>query len=105
MAFERLVSVSRLNPGRGTFIAHQDHELAVFLLDDPAGIVVIDNACPHASGNLSGGVVANKTVTCPWHDWTFDLETGVCTHSDLARVMRYPAEIRDAAVWVDLGGG
>lgn len=104
MALAFLISVSRLNRGRGTYVEHGGHELAVFLLEDPERVVVIDNACPHASGNLSGGEVTAGRVTCPWHEWEFDLATGACTHSDRARVRHYPAEIRDGAVWVDLPG-
>ena len=65
-------------------------------------MIVIDNACPHASGNLSGGDVAGTVVTCPWHHWSFDLNTGVCTDSARVRVRRYQAEIRDGRVFVDL---
>jgi len=102
MAFERLIAVDRLNPGKGTFVVHGEQELAVFFLDNPQRVMVMDNACPHASGNLSGGTVADGAVTCPWHDWSFDLDTGVCTHSDRARVTTYPAELRESEVWVDL---
>ncbi len=75
----------------------------MFLLDDPPRAVVIDNACPHANGNLSAGPVDGGVVTCPWHEWRFDLEQGVCTHSPLARLVRYRSEIRDGVVWAELG--
>lgn len=81
-----------------------DRELAVFLLGEPDDVVVVDNACPHASGNLSSGTVDRETVTCPWHEWRFNLRTGLCTHSDRARVVRYRAEVRQGDVWVDLDG-
>ncbi|MGH8598694.1 MAG: Rieske (2Fe-2S) protein, partial [Gammaproteobacteria bacterium] len=76
-------------------------ELAVFLIGDPPRPVVVDNACPHANGNLSAGGVEGTVVTCPWHEWRFDLEQGVCTHSPLARLVRYPSEVRDGVVWAD----
>lgn len=99
MAYEKLIDVSQCNRDAGTFVEFDGLELAVFLLGDPPRAIVIDNACPHASGNLSGGTVDGVIVACPWHDWRFDLNTGVCTHSDLARVHTYEAEIRDGAVW------
>ena len=70
-------------------------------------VIVIDNACPHAGGNLSGGEVTGNAVTCRWHHWTFDLDTGACTDSPRtrARVRRYPTQIRDGAVWADLSSG
>ncbi len=101
MALEKLISVSRCQPGCGTFVEHGGLELAVFVLDEPLRAVVIDNACPHASGNLSGGQIEGNTVDCPWHHWKFDLSTGICTESDLACVRTYRAEVREGDVWFD----
>lgn len=101
MAWYKLIEIDRCRPGTGTFVEHDGLELAVFILDEPPRAVVTDNACPHASGNLSGGEVTGEIVACPWHHWEFDLNTGVCTYSDLARVRTYPAEIRDGHVWFD----
>lgn|GEM_PF-483665 len=102
MALREIIELSRCELNLGTFVEVGGLELAVFRFDEPPRAVVIDNACPHASGNLSGGLVEDGIVTCPWHDWQFRLETGVCVHSDKARVRRYAAEIRDGFVWADL---
>jgi nitrite reductase/ring-hydroxylating ferredoxin subunit len=32
--------------------------------------------CPHANANLKLGKYKDKTVTCHWHNWEFDLQTG-----------------------------
>ena len=103
MAFEKLIGVAQCQLGAGTFVEHGGREYAVFVLDEPRRVKVVDNACPHASGNLSGGKVEGDVVDCPWHHWKFDLGTGVCTNSSLARVQTYPSEIRDDAVWFDPG--
>lgn len=103
MEWVRVAPLSRCRVGAGVFVEHAGRELAVFRLTEPDRVAVVDNACPHASGNLSGGLVENGVVACPWHEWKFDLSTGVCTHSDKARVRTYPCEIRDGYVWVKLG--
>jgi nitrite reductase/ring-hydroxylating ferredoxin subunit len=102
MTWQAVIPVDRCRDGLGTFVEHAGRELAVYLLDDARRVEVIDNTCPHAGGNLSAGRVRGAVVTCPSHQWAFDLTTGVCTHSDRARVRRYPAEVRDNVVWVDL---
>lgn len=102
MAKVQLIAIEKCRPGGGVFVEYDGHELGVFLLDDPPYVAVIDNACPHASGNLSAGEVAGFVVTCPSHSWTFDLRSGQCVDSPLARVRRYEAEIRDGIVWADL---
>ncbi len=103
MSWVEAIPVAQCRREGGTFVTVAGRELAVFVLDQPSQVVAIDNRCPHAGGNLSGGEVKGHIVQCPWHHWEFDLGTGVCTHSDLARVRCYPAEVRDGMVFVDLG--
>lgn len=102
MGLTRLIEVDRCREGGGVFVECGGRELAVFRLDDGA-MAVTDNSCPHASGNLSGGALAGSVVTCPWHDWDFDVTTGLCTQSHAAKVSCYPVTIRDGVVFVDLG--
>ncbi|EAT87091.1 hypothetical protein HBH56_127280 [Parastagonospora nodorum] len=77
--------------------------------------VAINHECPHSSYPLSNGipfdiedfgVVLSSGITCPQHDWSFDLHTG---NSDRGRyklqvweVQQRPAEseIDDMDVWV-----
>ena len=102
MPFVPLIPLQRCRRDSGVFVECSGRELAVFRLADPDGTYVIDNTCPHAGGNLSGGSLDGTVVSCPIHHWEFDLETGFCTHSERARVRRYPAEVRNGVVWVDL---
>ena len=102
MPFVELIPLIQCREGRGTFVKCGGRELAVFRLGHPERVIVIDNACPHAGGNLSYGEVSGNVVTCRWHHWQFDLDTGLSTHSKRARVRRYPVEIRDGVVWADL---
>lgn len=97
MGWTKIIALNRCAAGKGTFVEAADRELAVFLLEDR--VVVIDNACPHASGNLAGGEVKGDVVSCPWHFWEFDLHTGQCMHSPKATVRRYPVELREGEVW------
>jgi len=97
----RLIEFERCHPLRGTFVPHGDHELAVFHL--PSGEpVVIDNTCPHAGGNLAGGTFNGNVVTCPLHEWRFDLTTGRCIGSPKAGVKRYPAVLRGGVIYVNV---
>ena len=36
------------------------------------------NKCMHRGASMCEGVIADggATIRCPWHNWTFDLETG-----------------------------
>lgn len=103
-SFVQLIPVAHCRAEQGAFVELDGRELAVFYFAVPQRVIVIDNACPHAGGNLSGGEVRDGVVTCPRHQWQFELSSGVCTRSPLGRVRRYPARIEDGWVWVDFGG-
>ena len=72
-------------------------ELAIFLVDGRA--YAFANACPHQGNPLALGEVAGPTLTCSFHGWRFDLETGACLAGD-APAERYDAKLRGGAVWV-----
>lgn len=74
-------------------------EIAVFVLEGKAHAVA--NTCPHEGNPLVEGELLGPTLTCAYHNWKFDLETGACLFGDEpARV--YPAELRDGEVWIAL---
>lgn len=52
----------------------------------------VNNVCPHRGGPLAEGHVEHGRVVCPWHQWEFDLVTGVSTHSQNAKVTAYPLQ-------------
>lgn len=98
----KAVDYHRLQPvGRATYVTVAGRELAVFRLPD-GGVAVTDNACPHAGGNLAGGVVSEGMVECPWHGWRFRLDTGASLHNDAVSVATYPCELRGDELWVRL---
>ena len=39
-------------------------------------IFAVSNRCPHMGCSLSGGTIKGYIITCPCHDWRFDLRTG-----------------------------
>ncbi len=104
----RLMPTTRCASGVGQFVEIAGHELAVFRLDHPPRYIVIRNSCPHAGGNLAAGAVDGHCVECPWHHWRFDLDTGACTLSADARLVRYDVRVTDGfieALLPDAAGG
>ncbi|HSL34875.1 MAG TPA: Rieske 2Fe-2S domain-containing protein [Candidatus Limnocylindrales bacterium] len=51
-------------------------DLDVLIAHTPAGIVAVDDRCPHMSAPLSLGGLDGCIVACPLHDGRFDLCTG-----------------------------
>jgi 3-phenylpropionate/trans-cinnamate dioxygenase ferredoxin component len=51
-------------------------DLDVLLAHTSAGIVAVDDRCPHMSAPLSLGELDGCVVACPLHEGRFDLATG-----------------------------
>ncbi len=67
-------------------------------------IFALDNRCPHEGYPLSeGGVNESCVLTCNWHNWKFDLETGECTLGG-DNVVTYPVQVVKDKIHVDISG-
>lgn len=99
----KLAAVADIPAGRAKFVAVGDRRLAVFHLSDPDGFVVTDDECPHAGASLAAGEITGRTVTCHWHAWVFDLETGRSAQAEHVTLRRYESRVQDGHVWVVLG--
>jgi nitrite reductase/ring-hydroxylating ferredoxin subunit len=53
-----------------------DGDLDVLVAHTPAGIVAVDDRCPHMSAPLSIGSLEGCVVACPLHEGQFDLCSG-----------------------------
>lgn len=78
--------------GRARF-EHDGRWFAVFSVDGAP--VVTDDACPHKSGQLSGGLVRDGAIVCPFHFYAFDLRSGRCRTTELYTIRLYPVETHD----------
>ncbi len=73
--------------------------IAVFRTGE-AEVFATSNTCPHKSGPLNEGIIHGRKVTCPLHNWVFDLETGEAQGADEGRIATYPARIVDGRVLI-----
>jgi nitrite reductase (NADH) small subunit len=64
------------------------------------GCSAMDNVCLHRGGPLGQGVVDGNKIICPWHGWTFDVNTGAAIHDSTARVRVFPLKIEGDDVLV-----
>lgn len=74
--------------------------VAVFRTDDST-VFATSNACPHKGGPLEEGIVHGTKVTCPLHNWVFDLNTGEAQGADEGRIATYPTKIEDGRILID----
>ncbi len=77
--------------GRGLFIYRSNESFRVY-----------DSRCPHQSTNIPHLALNGSTLTCPKHQWEFDVRSGDCIkkgNSPLKRFESKVAEGRLLAFW------
>jgi nitrite reductase/ring-hydroxylating ferredoxin subunit len=62
----------------------------------------MDGICTHQGGPLAEGHVADGCVTCPWHGWQYELETGTQTTSRQPLQAVFPIRQNGTAIEVQL---
>jgi len=66
-----------------------------------AEVFATSNTCPHKGGPLSEGIVHDRKVTCPLHNWVFSLETGEAQGADEGRIATYPLRLEAGRILIE----
>jgi nitrite reductase/ring-hydroxylating ferredoxin subunit len=102
--------------GSRTLIEHGPHRVAVFNVG--GRLYAVRNRCPHHGGPLCHGRIGgtrvpthslnyewgllDRVLTCPWHGWQFDLDTGATLFDPLKSVPVYRVAVEDGEIAVYL---
>lgn len=69
-----VAATEEIKDGHSKVVLVGGEEVAVFRIGDE--FFAIANDCPHHGAALCEGYLQGHTITCPWHGWQFDLQTG-----------------------------
>jgi nitrite reductase (NADH) small subunit len=64
-------------------------------------VFALDDRCPHKGGPLSEGIVHGTSVTCPLHNWVFDMATGIAQGADDGRINTYAVRVVEGRIVLD----
>lgn len=76
-------------------------DIAVFRAQDDE-VFALDDRCPHKGGPLSQGIVHNKRVTCPLHNFVIELASGEAVAPDQGCTRSHPTKVENGTVWLSL---
>lgn len=76
--------------------------VAVFRTADDR-VLALNDRCPHKGGPLSEGIVHGTSVTCPLHNWVFDMNTGQAQGADEGMVRTWPVKVQGGRILIDAG--
>jgi nitrite reductase/ring-hydroxylating ferredoxin subunit len=66
----------------------------LLIIRTTAGVSALDHACPHEGYGLTQGYLSSDhtTLTCAWHNWKFEVATGVCVQGEES-VLSHPVSV------------
>jgi len=100
--FVKTIKAEELKENEGKmFKLPNGAEVAFFLTG--GAIYAIDNKCPHMGMPLCEGIMAeNQVLICRYHQWKFDLKTGVSTFAPNIYVKKFETKLEDGFIFVKI---
>jgi nitrite reductase/ring-hydroxylating ferredoxin subunit len=95
----RATALNDIADGGAKSFAFLDKRIALFRTR--RGVFACDNRCPHQGYALVRGDVKDGVLTCAWHNWKFELGSGICRHGG-ENIRTYPVRVSDGQVLVDI---
>jgi len=89
--FVAVARVGDVPAGGGRQVTVEGRWVALFNVG--GAYYALDNLCLHRGGPLAEGPIANGTVTCPWHGWQYNIETGMMIQDPRVGVTRHETRI------------
>ncbi|BHH82969.1 Rieske (2Fe-2S) protein [Desulforhopalus sp. 52FAK] len=62
----------------------------------------IEVGCKHQSADLTEGPIDGLVVTCPRHQWKYDLLTGECLNHDSTHLRRHALKVEGQNILISL---
>lgn len=98
--FVKAIAAADLAPGRGMEVNLAGKPVAIFNVGGT--FYAISNTCLHRGGPLGQGFLEGSTVTCPWHNWTYDVSTGANVVNQDLKVPCYATRVEHGQVQVQV---
>ncbi len=73
--------------GRGLFVYRAQEEFRVY-----------DSRCPHQTTNIPHLALEGTRLTCPKHEWAFDITSGACVAKGSTPLKRWKAKVENDRV-------
>jgi nitrite reductase/ring-hydroxylating ferredoxin subunit len=96
----KVASKSELSPGQCKTVRADGKSVALYNADGT--FYATDDVCIHKGGPLGEGALEGTTITCPWHQWQYDVTTGKNTVNPQMGVDTYPVKVEGDDVMIEI---
>ena len=96
--FVEVCKLDRIPEKCATIVSLSGERVAVFRYDDK--VSAISNACQHQNGPLGEGRIIDGCVTCPWHGYQYQPESGAAPPPFKEKIPTFRVKIVKGSVFV-----
>ena len=89
-------------PRRGARVVKTPEGCIAVFRTEADEVFALTDRCPHKGGPLSEGIVHGNKVTCPLHNWVFNLEDGNAQGADEGRVASWSIRVVAGRILLDV---
>lgn len=93
-----IMTTAALADGQTTRV--DSHGRGLFITRDGDSYAVFDSHCAHQRTDIPLSALDDCTLTCPKHQWSFDIRTGACLKPGGSPLRQYPAQVVGGRVLV-----
>ena len=95
-----VAKTDELQPGQGMVAEVAGKEIALFNVGGT--VYALNNTCVHRGGPLGEGDLDGEVVSCPWHNWEYNVTTGACLTNPSTCVATFPVVVDGNEIKVEL---
>ncbi len=92
-------AVADIKDKRARIVCIAGERVAIFRNGD--GISAVSNACQHQNGPLGEGRIVDGCITCPWHGYQYEPETGASPPPFTEKIPTFNVRVVSGEVYVD----
>ncbi len=97
------VDAAKVRDGRPT--AAYPKGVSILLVRVDGELLAVANKCAHMACPLESGKLEGAILTCPCHDWRFDVRSGRFLDAPELGIRTYDTRLADGKVLVNIGDG
>ena len=88
----------------GGYVAVFPQGLGVLVARVDGEVLAVAKKCAHMGCPLEGGKLRGAILTCPCHDWRFDIRNGEFVTAHELTLRTFPTLVENGTVHVQVGG-
>jgi nitrite reductase/ring-hydroxylating ferredoxin subunit/DMSO/TMAO reductase YedYZ heme-binding membrane subunit len=97
--YVEVCAVNDIREGRARIALVSGERIAVFRYEGK--ISCVSNVCQHQNGPLGEGKIVDGCITCPWHGYQYQPDTGASPPPFTEKIPTFNVQVREGKVYVD----